>query len=89
MVKNWLWEEMDPEQRQNKILCPTVTVPVKMPPSTAHPEGATNPYQKPLPLYWELLHRFTDYGSLVVELTGGSGTLALACALRFPDRSGT
>lgn len=87
VAKNWVWEEMDPEKRENKIFCP-VSYLVKKPATIDSPE-VKNAYQKPLPLYWELLARFSELGSLVVELTGGSGTLAAACALKYMDRSGT
>ena len=51
--------------------------------------AATNPYQKPLPLYMELLRRFTKPNDFVVEVTGGSGSLVAACGLRYADRHGT
>jgi DNA modification methylase len=86
--KNWLWDQCpsDFPRRENKIFCPPVAYPLKS------PEGSKNPYQKPLPLYWELLKRFTLSNDLVVELTGGSGTLVAACAIspnkEFVDRHG-
>lgn len=44
--------------------------------------GISNPYQKPLPLLWELLYRFTIPTDTVAEVTAGSGSLAVACITR-------
>ena len=82
VAKNWLWSDVPSSKRENKIYCPPVSKTVST------PAGDMNPYQKPLPLYWEFLDRYTRPGDLVVELTGGSGTLAMACATFFRDRTG-
>lgn len=81
---NWVWDNCPETMRVNKIVCPVIGARCK------DPAGTTNPYQKPLALYWELLKRHTRPGDVVVELTGGSGTLAAACACHgeFVDRSG-
>lgn len=82
--KNWIWEACPPSKRENKIFCPPISQPVKT------PSGVYNPYQKPIPLYWELMSRFSQQGDLVIEFTGGSGTLVAACCEpEFINRSGT
>lgn len=81
-ARNWIWERCPANRRENKIMCPAVAHPL------VHPSGAKNPYQKPLPLYYELLERFTSNGDTVIELTGGSGTLLAACSIMYPDRTG-
>lgn len=81
--QNQLWFDCPGEHREDKINCPPIVTAYKE-------DGISNPYQKPRPLYMELLHRFTRPMDTVVELTGGSGTLLAACALRpeFEDRNG-
>lgn len=72
------------QHRENRILCPRLADRCNM-------NGVTNPYQKPLPFLWELLHRFTAETDTVAEVTAGSGSLAVACINhpRFHGRTGT
>ena len=81
--QNQLWVDCPGDHREDKISCPPIITAFKV-------DGISNPYQKPRPLYMELLYRFTRPMDTVVELTGGSGTLLAACALRqeFENRNG-
>ena len=77
-----MWEDCPPYCREDKIFCPPNAKPFVF-------GNVSNPYQKPLPLYFELLHRFTNDSDVVAEFTAGSGTLAVACTVgAFDDRHG-
>ena len=79
----WIWSRWQGASRDDVIFCPPIAKK-----STNGDTG--NKYQKPIPLYWELLSRFTDPTStgketpVVCELTGGSGTLLATCC-RVPE----
>ena len=84
--ENWVWEVCPGRKRTNLFRCPPVASKCK------NVAGTENPYQKPIPLVWDWIHRFTTRGDLIVDLTAGSGTVAAAAAVgtkKFPGRSGT
>ena len=82
--ENWVWELCPAGRRESTVICP----PIRK--SFISDQGNSNKTQKPIPLYWELLERFSRPGSTVAEFTAGSGTLAVACMLRpsLQDRIG-
>ena len=85
----WIWNHWKGASRTNILWCPAPRD--KASTTWVSPEGEMkvvgNPYQKPLPLYFELLKRFSPPGSTVVELTAGSGTLLATC-LAYPELAG-
>ena len=73
----------------NCYYCPPLMGPNRVQFNT--PDGTVaNPYQKPQILYSHLVQRFSTKDSVIAEFTGGSGTLAAACAntRSLRDRTG-
>ena len=82
---NWVWEQCPSGRRESTIVCPPVAK------CYSSDRGNVNKAQKPLPLYWEAIERWSAPGATVAEFTAGSGTLAIACMHRqsLQNRLGT
>jgi len=64
--ENWVWELCPAGRRESTVICP----PIRK--SFISDQGNSNKTQKPIPLYWELLERFSRPGSTVAEFTAES-----------------
>ena len=88
LTPSWIWEQVPNSQLTNKIVCPPVAQH-----ATAVSAGLNrevrNPYQKPTPLYAEILTRFSREMDVVVEWTAGSGTIGAAVNTFSLKRFGT